>query len=169
MSQYNTYRFTSIRALREALRSFRDLEATVGTDSISATIYLDLKHALGDDPKHPVSVLTSHQRRLVQQYLIDSLPIAVVAKQNNIAPRVVYYGIRRALEALLEFFETKTEREKDAWKPWMMQLMRDQYLSIEELAIRIGKTEHAVSCAMSRYRKSENIPFRAVRKRTLGG
>lgn len=167
---YNSYKFTSLRTLREALRAFKDLEASLSENSgISATIYLDLKHALGDDPTRPVNVLTKHQRKLVQQYLIDSLPLDEVAKKNDISPRVVLYGIRKALQSLMTFLENQTEQETNVWKPWMIDLMRDPYLTLDEIALRVGKSKHAVDCAMTRYRKSESLPFRSVRKRITRG
>lgn len=161
---YNTYRFRSLRSLREALRAFKALEASVGDDSVSATIYLDLKRALGDDPCFPVTILSKQQRRLVQDYLIDGLPISEVAKKNNRSPRAILHAMRKSLIKLLSFLETQTEPDTNGWKKWMIDLLHDPYLSIDDLVQRTGKTKHAVSCAMSRYRDSENIPFRAVRK-----
>jgi DNA-directed RNA polymerase specialized sigma24 family protein len=162
MSQYNTYRFTSVRMVREALKSFRDLAQL--EDEVSTTIFLDLTRALGDDPQSPVKILTKHQRHLVQQNLIDNIPVSKVAKLNNIAPRVVHYAIARALRSLLQFLESDEQITTNVWQPWMIDLMRDPYRSTEEIAELAGKSVHAVKCAMTRYRKSENIPLRATRK-----
>ena len=161
---HNTYRFSSLRSLREALRAFKDLESSVGEDSVSATIYLDLRRALGDDPTFPVTILSKLQRRLVKDYLIDGLPISAVAIKNNRSPRAILHSIRKSLSKLMLFLETQVEPDTDAWKQWMLDLFHDPYLSIDEIAQRVGKTKHAVSCAMTRYRESEQIPFRLVRR-----
>ncbi len=160
---YNEYTFTTVKTLRTALRHYRNLAQC--TDGVSATIYLDLKRALGDDPTQPVHVLTAHQRKLVQQYLIERKPSAEVAKQNNITLRVLHLNIQHALEALLEFLESNIERRADSWQPWMLDLMRDPYMSVDEIAAKVGKSTNAVYCAMTRYRESEKLPFRAVRRR----
>ncbi len=143
------------------MRSFRSLEGM--GDSTSVSIVLDLRRAMGDDPSHPVSVLTPHQRRAIQLHLIDDAKASDVAKQLGISQRVVYITVNRGLKAILAYLQGDQQTQAKTWFPWMFEVMRDPRLTPEQIAQKVGKTTSAVNNAMSRYRESESIPYRSRR------
>jgi predicted DNA-binding protein YlxM (UPF0122 family) len=159
---YNEYRFTTTRSLREALRSFQDLEQM--EDATSATILLDLKRALGDT-REPGAPLTKNQRRTIQLYLIENRSLPEVAKILNRHPRVVQYAVARALESLMDFFNNRGGGE-GRWHAWMIELLTDSDLQIDDIAEKTGKSRRAVQCAVTRYRRhGKNIPARPGSRR----
>jgi predicted DNA-binding protein YlxM (UPF0122 family) len=163
---YNEYRFTTVRSLREALRSFRDLESM--GDGLSATILLDLKRALGDT-REPGAGLTKHQRHVIQLYLIENRELAEVARLINRHTRVVQYACARGLRALMEYFNNG-EDESERWKHWMLELLTNSDLSVDEIAQTTGKTRRAVQCAVTRERqRGKDIPYRPTRRRPSSG
>lgn len=151
---FNSYRFANLTSLRAALRSFRKLEGM--TDQMSMTIVLDLKRALDGD------VLSRPQRIAIKLNLIEDRPVDAVATIMDINPRGVSKHVKRGLHAVLNFLQDK--QQNDRYLPWMFDIMRDASLSVSEIAQRTGKTNRAVEVAMSRYRDSEHIPYRASRR-----
>jgi DNA-directed RNA polymerase specialized sigma24 family protein len=158
-ASYNEYRFANLKSLRSALRSFRTLEQM--DDATSITIVLDLRKAMGDEARDPVAVLTDHQRQLIQLNLIDDIPTDRIAEDLDLSQRTVQQTIRRGLYALLAYLQD--QEEKRTFLPWMFDLMRDSQLTSAEIAQRIGRTQHSVEVAMTRWRERERIPKRARR------
>jgi predicted DNA-binding protein YlxM (UPF0122 family) len=163
---YNEYRFTTVRSLREALRSFADLEQM--EDPISATILLDLKRALGDTGE-PGAGLTKHQRHVLQLYLIEDRELTEVSRILNRHTRVIQYAVARGLKALMRYFNGHEGASGD-WQDWMVDLLTDADLSIDDIAKTTGKTRRAVQCAVTRYRgRGKNIPRRPHSGRATRG
>lgn len=159
--RFNSYGFTSLGALRAALRHYRVLEGM--HDVTSATILLDLRRALGDDPGFPIRVLTSHQRLAIKRYLIDDLPARRAADELGIHERVLYTNVNRGLKRIMKWLHNSELRD---WQPWQVDLLRDPLLTTEQIAKRIGRSEQAVRNATLRLREREGIPYRSASRRT---
>lgn len=158
---YNEYHFTE-RSLRAALRRYCVLEGMY--DVTSATILLDLRRALGDDPTSPTRVITSHQRLAIQRHLIEDQTAEEAARQLKTTVRSLYITELRGLKRLLAWLHNNKSR---TWQPWMIALLHDRTLTAEQIAQRVNKTVPAVDHARSRYRKRESISNRSRSGRNL--
>jgi len=160
-NNYNEYQFTE-RSLRAALRRYRVLEGM--HDVTSATILLDLRQALGDDPTSPTRIITHSQRLAIQRHLIEDQTAANAARELNITVRSLYITESRGLKRLLAWLHDSKSR---TWQPWMIALLHDRTLTAEIIAQRVNKTVLAVDHARSRYRR-ESISNRSGSGRDLG-
>ena len=95
----NEYRFTTLRSLRECLKSYSSLISLARNgDFTSAAIMLDLSIALGDDPMQRVTVLTKRQKQAITAHLIRDEHVDVVAEEMQVNRRVVYLPRKKIAE-----------------------------------------------------------------------
>ena len=133
-------------------------------DVTSATILLDLRRALGDDPSSPTRVITKHQRLAIQRHLIEDQTAADAARLLGITVRSLYITEARGLKRLRVWLQNNKSR---TWQPWMIALLHDRTLTADQIAKRVGKSVFAVDHARSRYRKRESIPNRLSGRRAF--
>ena len=143
-------------------------------DIDSATILLDLRDALGDNPQ-AVPAITPRQRQVIQAHLVEDRCVADAAELLGIKKRSLLAGEAAALRNIMQYLEGVRSKRRREWRPWMKALLRDSSLSLAELAEKTGKTELAVKLKMSRLRANDEvIPFRyrtrrrAAKQRTEG-
>jgi hypothetical protein len=153
----NDYNLT-LTALRKILRAFQKFNPR---EIETATILLDLRNALGDNPM-VAPAITPRQRQVIQQHLIEDRSHHDAAKLLNINPRTMRYIEEAALKAILAYLKGEVSPYRiRQWRPWQIALLYDGKLTLPELATKIGKSELAIKVMMCRIRKqNEAVPYR---------
>lgn len=165
----NEYRFTTLRALRECLRSYASLISLARSgDFTSAATMLDLSIAMGDDPMRGVTVLTVRQKQAISLHLIRDQHVNDVAAEMGVNPRVVYLLVNNGLRRLLKYLQYGALPED--WQQWQIDYVRrNAGRPRKELAAHVGRSHDAVRVLIYRLRKQGETIERSGRRTSCSG
>jgi len=160
----NEYRFTTLRSLRECLKSYSSLISLARNgDFTSAAIMLDLSIALGDDPMQRVTVLTKRQKQAITAHLIRDEHVDVVAEEMQVNRRVVYLLVNNGLRRLLAYLQFGS-LAKD-WQQWQLDYVRrNAWQPRKKIAEHVGRSHDAVRVLIYRLRQNGETIERSRRR-----